>query len=126
MRDEAERILEDARKALDEAGQQAVVALGGLEGSKTESEGDWFGASGDLHGPKFNWDFFERTFGLEEKGERAARSSSASAAPRARPTSASGKASGRTTTATSRSTPTARSPCSAPRGRPRRRSTARA
>ena len=70
MRDEAERILEDARKALDEAGQQAVVALGGLEGSKTESEGDWFGASGDLHGPKFNWDFFERTFGLEEKGEK--------------------------------------------------------
>ena len=70
MRDEAERILEDARKALDEAGQQAVVALGGLEGSKTESEGDWFGASGDVHGPKFNWDFFERTFGLEEKGEK--------------------------------------------------------
>ena len=126
MRDEAERILEDARKALDEAGQQAVVALGGLEGSKTESEGDWFGASGDLHGPKFNWKFFERTFGLEEKGEKGSPFELSLGSAEGEAHVGKGKASGRTTTATSRSTPTARSPCSAPRGRPRPRSTARA
>ena len=69
LRDEAEQILEDARKALDEAGQQAVVALGGLEGGKTEGDGDWFGADGEVHGPKFNWKFWEQTFGDEEKGK---------------------------------------------------------
>jgi hypothetical protein len=70
MRDEAEQILEDARKALDEAGQQALEALGVLEGGKTEGSDDWFGASGEVHGPKFSWKFWEDTFGNEKPGDK--------------------------------------------------------
>ena len=70
MRDEAEQILEDARKALDEAGQQALEALGVLEGGKTEGSDDTFGASGEVHGPKFSWKFWEDTFGNEKPGEK--------------------------------------------------------
>jgi len=70
MRDEAERILEEARKALDEAGHQALEALGVLEGGKTEGSDDWFGASGEVHGPKFSWKFWEDTFGNEKPGDK--------------------------------------------------------
>ena len=70
MRDEAEQILEDARKALDEAGQQALEALGVPRGRQDRGQRDWFGASGDVHGPKFSWKFWEDTFGNEKQGEK--------------------------------------------------------
>jgi hypothetical protein len=69
LRDEAEQILEDARKALDEAGSAAIEALGGLEGGKTEGSDDWFGASGEAEGPKFSWKFWEDTFGNKDKDD---------------------------------------------------------
>ncbi|GAA1477683.1 hypothetical protein GCM10009623_21290 [Nocardioides aestuarii] len=63
LREEAQQILDGARQGLEEAGQTALVALGGLEGAKTEGEGDWFGAEGSAEGPSFSWDFWEDTFG---------------------------------------------------------------
>ncbi len=62
LRDEAERILSEARQALDEAGAAAVVALGGLEGARTEgSTGP--SVEGSVEGPSISWEGFEQTFG---------------------------------------------------------------
>jgi hypothetical protein len=62
LREEAEQILEDARTALDEAGETAVRELGGLPGAKTEgSSGP--GMSGSMEGPSIDWGDWKDTFG---------------------------------------------------------------
>lgn len=72
-RDEAQQILDDARETLDEAGATAVRELGGLEGSRTEGETDWFGAEGSAEGPSFSWDWWEDTFGRNPADGRGGR-----------------------------------------------------
>lgn len=63
IREEAQQILDDARQGLEEAAQTALVALGGLEGAKTEGSASGPGAEGSAEGPSFSWDFWEETFG---------------------------------------------------------------
>jgi hypothetical protein len=77
LRQEAQRILDDAREQLDSAGSTALDALGAPEqagGSRNSSDGDVdvFGADGDLEGPEFSWTGWEHVFGsrsLEDTGE---------------------------------------------------------
>ncbi|GAB2870224.1 putative T7SS-secreted protein [Nocardioides pacificus] len=64
-REEAQEILAGARKDLDEAGEKALLALGKLEGAKTQGSRDTFGADGSVEGPSFSWDWWERTFGKD-------------------------------------------------------------
>ncbi len=71
MREEAKRILEDARDSLDQAGTAALDALGAPEqagGSKNSSSGDVdvFGADGNVEGPEISWTGWQKTFGTEE------------------------------------------------------------
>ena len=74
LREEAKRILEDAREALDQAGSTALDALGAPEeagGSQNSSSGDVdvFGADGSVEGPEFSWTGWQNTFGTEEGDE---------------------------------------------------------
>ena len=62
LRDEAEKILEDARTALDTAGASAVEELGGLPGAKVETSSGP-GASGEAKGPSIDWGDWGETFG---------------------------------------------------------------
>lgn len=63
QRREAQELLETARAELEEAGQAACVALGREEGSRTTSEGSWFGAEGDVTGPSLSWKALSESFG---------------------------------------------------------------
>lgn len=60
--EEAEKILEDARTALDTAGASAVEELGGLPGAKVETSSGP-GASGEAKGPSIDWGDWKNTFG---------------------------------------------------------------
>lgn len=64
-RDEAEKILTAARHKLEEAGHTALVALGMLEGAKTEGEARGPGAEGSASGGKFSWTTWEDAFGKD-------------------------------------------------------------
>jgi hypothetical protein len=70
LREEAQKILDDARTALDSAGASAVEELGGLPGAKVEgSSGP--GASAEAKGPSIDWGSWESKFGKDpSKGER--------------------------------------------------------
>ena len=70
LREEAQQILDDARKALADAGSAALQTLGAPQdsdgdGKQDSSSGDtdWLGAKGDLTGPSISWSFWEKTFG---------------------------------------------------------------
>lgn len=65
IREEAQAILTTARQSLEDAGQTALVALGGLEGAKTEGSSSGPGAEGSAEGPSFQWDWWEDTFGKD-------------------------------------------------------------
>lgn len=65
LRAEAQKILDDARDELDEAGTTACAEMGKEDGSKTSSEGDWFGAEGDAKGPSLTWDGFSKDAGTD-------------------------------------------------------------
>jgi hypothetical protein len=65
IREEARAILEQARADLADAGQTALVALGGLEGAKTEDDVSGPGADGSAEGPSFSWEGWEDVFGKD-------------------------------------------------------------
>ncbi|GAA4708655.1 putative T7SS-secreted protein [Nocardioides conyzicola] len=67
MREEAKQILEDARKALDEAGMVAVEELGGLPGAKVETSSGP-GASTEAKGPSIDWGNWSKTYGGGKPG----------------------------------------------------------
>ncbi|MFC6285505.1 putative T7SS-secreted protein [Nocardioides sp. GCM10027113] len=65
VREEARQVLAQARAGLEEAGQAALVALGGLEGARTEGDADVLGADASAEGPSFSWRSWEDTFGRD-------------------------------------------------------------
>ncbi|KQW49066.1 hypothetical protein ASC77_10200 [Nocardioides sp. Root1257] len=82
LRDEAEKILEDARTALDSAGATCVKELGGLEGSKTEGKTTPFSADGSVEGPSIDWGDWKDTFGKDPtKGKDGKYDNGASESP---------------------------------------------
>ena len=114
LRDEAEKILEDARTALDSAGATCVEELGGLEGAKTEGKTDPLLRRRLRRGPQHRLGRLEghlRQGPDEGQGRQVrqrrvprARSRSTSARSRATPTSGGPRAPWRTTGAASKVT----------------------
>jgi hypothetical protein len=77
LREEAQKILEAARKKLAAAGDAALHTLGAPEdangdGKQDSHSGDvdLLGAEGDAEGPSISWNMWEKTFGTEEPGEQ--------------------------------------------------------
>ena len=76
LREEAQRILDEARKKLDSAGAAALHTLGAPEdedgdGKQDSHSGDvdLLGADGSAEGPSISWNLWEKTFGTEEEGD---------------------------------------------------------
>ena len=63
LRAEAQEILDGAREDLDAAGATACAEMGKEDGSRTSTEGDWFGAEGGAKGPSLSWDGFSKDAG---------------------------------------------------------------
>lgn len=67
LREEAQQILDDARTALEAAGQAAIKELGGLPGAKTEGDAGFGHTEGTAEGPSIDWGSWSKTFGKDPR-----------------------------------------------------------
>ena len=72
LRDEAERILDAARKSVESSAGTTMAALGAMPGAKTSGSTSGPSASGSAEGPKFSWKLGENKYGTQpEHGSHA-------------------------------------------------------